>query len=103
MVGSPPATSPVSSNQQSRTPDQLDTTQISIFKKNQTSGTLSQVDQYSVYGSALQRSDDEERGKGVSYCDLDTENSSSNRHDSDNGDIDTLDQSMPCITRTEGP
>ncbi|XXG63986.1 hypothetical protein AAC387_Pa05g2056 [Persea americana] len=103
LVGSPPATSPISSNQQSRTPDQLDATQISTFRKNQTSGTLSQVDQYSVYGSALQLSDDEECGKGVSYCELDTENNSSSRHDSDKGDIDTLDQSIPCITRTEGP
>lgn len=100
LVGARPATSPIPLSQQSQSPDQPEALQISTLR-NQTSGALSQVDP--TYGSAIQQSDDEECGKGVNYCDLETENGSSNIHSSDKGDIDTLDQSMPCITRTEGP
>lgn len=81
MAGSEPLKPPVSHNQQSKTPDQLETPQDPTFMKNQTSAALSQVDE-SGSVSAVQHKEDEEYGKGDDCFELE-HNNFSNMQNSD--------------------
>ncbi|RWR77892.1 K+ efflux antiporter 3, chloroplastic [Cinnamomum micranthum f. kanehirae] len=97
LVGTRHVKPPVSHNQQSQSPDQHETPQ----DLTKTSGALSKVDK-SGFVAAVQHLENEECVKGDGSCDL-QHNNSSNIHNSDKGENDMVDQSMPCTTTSEGP
>ncbi|XP_058081393.1 K(+) efflux antiporter 3, chloroplastic-like isoform X2 [Magnolia sinica] len=103
LAGDRPGKAPISLDKEPpQKPDLPVMLYVLTSEENQLSDALQQVDQ-SRNGNSIQQAEDVECGKGVTYCELDSENGFSNRNKDDQDGKDMLDETMPCITAIEGP